>query len=533
MSNLLNQEMAAEDASPSASATLAAALGRSERAAAINSRIENLPASRWHIKVRMIMGTATFFDAFDALSIAAALPVLMFAWHLSPAQAGVLIASGYVGQLVGAPFFGWLAERVGRLKAAMWSVMIFSLMSLVCASAWNLHSLMLFRAIQGFGLGGEVPISATYINEMSRANTRGQFFMMYESVFMVGIILSSIAGSVIVPNFGWQYLFAICALPALLCAFLQKLVPESPRWLVSRGRLDDAEKAVARIQREIEAEGKQIPPPQTLPEIAIAPELTAHRSRSLFNGIYLSRTLSLWVLWFCIYFVAYGTLTWFPSIVKSQFGLTLQTSLYMAVGLNGLNLIALGFAAFMIDRVGRKMWFAVASLLCAAGMLVLWAFGLSTAGPASRATRQRDQHVVGLYSVSVHARALSDPQPQRGRRGGDLLGPHRRDHRALRNRRHEYRVRTSRRVSDVRRDRAGRRYHRGVLRRAHRGPGAGRYLSLNIPSGRREICNARHESDVTPKGRRVASLTVCAPSILCYVYLEPARSGTEDATRQN
>jgi putative MFS transporter len=262
----------------------------------------------------------------------------------------------------------------------MWSVLIFSLMSLVCASAWNLHSLMLFRAIQGFGLGGEVPIAATYINEMSRADTRGRFFMMYESVFMVGIILSSIAGAVIVPNFGWQYLFAICALPALLCVFLQRLVPESPRWLVSRGRLDDAENAVARIQREIEAEGKQIPPPQTLPEIAAAPELIARRSHSLFKGMYLSRTLSLWMLWFCIYFVAYGTLTWFPSIIRSQFGLSLRTSLYMAVGLNALNFIALGFAAFMIDRIGRKLWFAVASLLCAAGMLVLWAFGLSTAG---------------------------------------------------------------------------------------------------------------------------------------------------------
>lgn len=382
MSNLLKHGMAAEDGSSNAGATLTAAPGRSdrERAAAINSRIETLPASRWHIKVRMIMGTATFFDAFDALSIAAALPVLMLAWHLSPAQAGMLIASGYVGQLIGAPFFGWLAERVGRLKAAMWSVLIFSLMSLVCASAWNLHSLMLFRAIQGFGLGGEVPIAATYINEMSRADSRGRFFMMYESVFMVGIIVASIAGAVIVPNFGWQYLFAICALPALLCVFLQRLVPESPRWLVSRGRLDEAEKAVARIQREIEAEGKHVPPPQTLPEIIAAPELIAHRSRSLFKGMYLSRTLSLWVLWFCVYFVAYGTLTWFPSIVRSQFGLSLQASLYMAVGLNGLNFIALGFAAFLIDRIGRKMWFAVASLLCAAGMLVLWAFGLSAAG---------------------------------------------------------------------------------------------------------------------------------------------------------
>lgn len=101
------------------------------RAAQLLFRIENVPFSRWHTKARIIMGSATLFDAFDALSLAFVMPVLVGLWHLSPGEIGVLIAAGYLGQVVGALLFGWLAERLGRVRSATITVGLMSVMSVV------------------------------------------------------------------------------------------------------------------------------------------------------------------------------------------------------------------------------------------------------------------------------------------------------------------------------------------------------------------------------------------------------------------
>jgi putative MFS transporter len=88
----------------------------------IAARIERLPISRWHTRIRIILGTATFFDAFDALTIAFVLPTLIGLWHLMPGQAGLLISTGFLGQLVGSIAFGWIGERYGRIFALKWSI---------------------------------------------------------------------------------------------------------------------------------------------------------------------------------------------------------------------------------------------------------------------------------------------------------------------------------------------------------------------------------------------------------------------------
>ena len=98
------------------------------------ARIERMPISWWHVRTRIIIGVATFFDAFDALAIAFVLPVLVPMWKLNGPQIGYLIAAGYLGQLAGALFFGWIAQRYGRLTAVVWSILIFAVMSLAAPS---------------------------------------------------------------------------------------------------------------------------------------------------------------------------------------------------------------------------------------------------------------------------------------------------------------------------------------------------------------------------------------------------------------
>ncbi len=195
---------------------------RSERAAALLARIERVQISSWHVRVRLVMGIATFFDAFDILAIAYVLPVLAGLWRLKPQQIGFLISTGFVGQIAGAVLFGWLAERYGRIRSATYCMALFSVMSLLCAASWNLTSLLVFRTIQGIGLGGEVPVAAAYINELSRAKGRGRFFLLYELIFPVGLVGASLLGFWLVPRFGWQTMFVIGGLPAILAVFYQE-----------------------------------------------------------------------------------------------------------------------------------------------------------------------------------------------------------------------------------------------------------------------------------------------------------------------
>src|SRR5262249_52063415 len=163
-----------------------------------------------------MIGTATFFDAFDALAIAYVLPVLIRLWKLGPLEIGNLISIGYVGQLVGALFFGWLAERRGRMLALQLSVALYSVFSLLAAFSWSYGSLFAFRTIQGIGLGGEVPVAAAYISELSRARGRGRFVLLYELAFAIGLVAAAVLGNLIVPTLGWQAMFLIGAIPALL-----------------------------------------------------------------------------------------------------------------------------------------------------------------------------------------------------------------------------------------------------------------------------------------------------------------------------
>jgi MFS transporter, putative metabolite:H+ symporter len=160
----------------------------------IVARLERLPTSWWQVKARIIVGVATFFDAFDALAIASVLPVIVPLWKLTPPQIGLMISASFLGQLLGALLFGWIAERYGRMTAMVWSIALFAVMSLACAFAWDYRSLLVLRTIQGIGLGGEVPVAAVFISELAKAQGRGRFVLLYELVFPIGLVAARLAG---------------------------------------------------------------------------------------------------------------------------------------------------------------------------------------------------------------------------------------------------------------------------------------------------------------------------------------------------
>jgi putative MFS transporter len=342
----------------------------------IAARIERLPLSRWHLKMRVMLGVATFFDAFDGLAVAYVLPVLIGAWKIAPPQIGALLSIGFGGQAIGALFFGWLAERIGRIPTTRITISIFAVMSLVCAAAQTYDQLFWFRFLQGVGLGGEVPIAAAYISEISQSARRGRFFVLYEVIFPIGILISGFVGAWVVPRFGWQWMFIIGGLPALLAVVLQRTCPESPRWLASRGRLAEADATLRRIEAEISDDGAR--PLPAVPPVAAMPAKAATRWSELFSTLYRTRTFIVWVLWTCSYLVSFGLVVWLPSIYRTVFGLPVQQALNYSLLTSAAGLLGSLSCAFTLDRIGRRWLFIGSFLLCTLSLAALGILGAST-----------------------------------------------------------------------------------------------------------------------------------------------------------
>ncbi|AMM96169.1 MFS transporter [Bacillus pumilus] len=340
-----------------------------DRASQLLTRMESVPFSRWHLKPRIIMGSATFFDAFDALSLAFVLPVLIGMWSLSPAQIGLLIGSGYIGQAIGAIFFGWLAERRGRVFSAKWTVLLMSVMSIACVFSGNFMALFIFRFIQGIGVGGEVPVAASYINELSRAQGRGRFFMLYEMIFPLGLMISAQIGAFVVPSFGWKWMFLIGGIGGLIVFVFFFMLRESPRWLISKGRLDEAERIIVEIEASTD---KRMPVKQ------VSNSTEKGDWKELFSTFYRKRTLIVWGLWFSAYFVSNGLNNWLPSLYNTVYNLPVGDSLRAASLTNILQTVGVFACAFLIDKVGRKRWATIAFIVTGALLTALWISGASS-----------------------------------------------------------------------------------------------------------------------------------------------------------
>ncbi|HEY3918973.1 MAG TPA: MFS transporter [Stellaceae bacterium] len=337
--------------------------------AQIVARIERLPLSSWHGKIGLVIGTGFFFDAFDAMAIAYTLPILVGLWHLAPSQIGFVISIGFAGQLVGSLFFGWLAEKIGRVPCAIIALAIFSVMSLACAFTWDLTSMAVARFVQGLGLGAEIPVLATYVNELASAKRRGRFAISYQAMFALGLPITAFLGAWIVPSFGWQWMFIIGAAPALIVLPFMWRLPESPRWLANHGRAEEADRVLSRIEAIISKNGaKPLPPVPAAAPVAARGET---HIGGLFRGIYLKRTLTVWAMWFCTYIVTFGVLTWAPTLWRTVYHLSVQDALTYTSILALIVAPGLVVTVLLIDVIGRRKLFMIGLFCGALPMLFL------------------------------------------------------------------------------------------------------------------------------------------------------------------
>lgn len=335
----------------------------------ISSRIDRLPFLPFHFKVASILGAGTFFDGFDSLSIGAAMTMIVASFHLDFRDSGALLSAAFAGQFFGALIFGYVSERIGRRRAFVMAVALFGLCSVGAALATSITGIYWARVIQGVGLGGEVPVAVALFTELLSSRARGLFTLAYETMFAWGIVLAPAVAlgclTFVGPAEGWRLLFAIGGIPALIAVVAVWKLPESPRWLATKGRLAEADRTVSGMEAEARRLGKEFFP---LRPITVSQERT--RFLELFKGIYAKRTFVVWSMWFCSYFIANGYLAWWPTLYMKIGGLPASDAIKISLAGSAIQLCITYTTAFTIDRVGRVRWFIGGFTVAVVGALI-------------------------------------------------------------------------------------------------------------------------------------------------------------------
>ena len=258
----------------------------------IPARLDRLPWSRFHLLIVVGLGVTWILDGLEVTIVGALGPALQNSQtlHLSSADLGAVASFYVIGAVTGALVSGWVTDRFGRRLVFYATLIVYLAGVLLSAFAWNFLSFALFRMLTGMGIGGEYAAVNSAIDELIPAKYRGRIDLIVNGSFWVG----AAAGAAITPllldqrlfaiNVGWRLGFGIGGVLGLSILLLRRFVPESPRWLVTHCRAEEAEQTVREIEKDVTAaSGRQLPPAEG--------SLTVHPRKSFGLGMIFASML--------------------------------------------------------------------------------------------------------------------------------------------------------------------------------------------------------------------------------------------------
>lgn len=340
----------------------------------VAERLDRLPVSWLHYKLLIIHGFGWLFDAMDVGIITFVLAALAVDWKLTSPEVGLIGSAGLTGMFVGAALSGIVADYWGRKTVFQVTLLVFTMSTLLCALAWDVPSMIVFRFFVGVGLGGELPVVSSLLSEFVPGKHRGRFIVLLESFWAYGWLAAAIVAFLLIPAYGWRIAFVIGAIPAFYIWVVRRNLPESPRWYASKGRTAEAERVMQMLEGEVERQTRTPLPPVEIATTAVASQISRFTFAELWTRSYLRRTVMLWVLWFGLVFGYYGIFVWLPTLLVRA-GYTLVNSFFYVVIITLAQIPGYFSAAYLIDRIGRKPVVAMYLLLSA---LTAFFFGRAT-----------------------------------------------------------------------------------------------------------------------------------------------------------
>jgi putative MFS transporter len=322
------------------------------------ARLDRLPVSRFHYGLLGLIGAGMFLDAFEIYLQGSVLAALVAAGWSTPAMNANFLSSTFAGMVVGAWLAGVFGDRYGRRAAYQVNLLVFGLASLAGALAPSMGWLIAARFVMGLGLGAEIVVGYVTVSEFVPPQNRGRWGTGLAVVTNSALFVSALVSRVVIPTLGWRWMFVIVGVGALFVWVLRRKMPESPRWLESKGRDVEAEAAISAIERQVAPAGG-LPPPAAAIPATVKPNASV---LSLFGPGVWHRTVLGSVVLIALNTAVYGFIAFLPTFMVKQ-GMSIVSSLnYTTLMMLGGPVGALiGF--FLADRLGRKACIVVFSLL--------------------------------------------------------------------------------------------------------------------------------------------------------------------------
>jgi putative MFS transporter len=328
--------------------------GTSEgRPLTLEERMDRLPITRTHLAVYSGQGLGQVFDGYDVTIIGLAFAALIPALHLNFNDVGIISLSNNLGLFFGAILFGTIADYIGRKDAFQVTILIFGIGSALSALCTNTWELVIVRFVTGFGLGGEVPLVYSIMGEWTPKKHRGKILVIVGQLFATGIFLATAVASYLYPVYGWQIGFWIGAIPAVLFFVVRFFIPDSPRALIVRGKADEAQRVIERMEKlaGLEPAGKAVylePPPK--PKVRLS---------ALFTKRYRRTTVGIWASLFMIYWSQWGLNFLLAAMLSTVLGFKQQEALFMLFVINLPHLFYGWFMGWFWDWFGRRVMNAI------------------------------------------------------------------------------------------------------------------------------------------------------------------------------
>jgi MFS transporter, putative metabolite:H+ symporter len=331
-----------------------------------SSVLESLPVTRWHWRLVVLVGLGSFFDLYEVFLGGVLAPVLASEFGLGNVGKAMVISAGFAGMFVGANVLSIAADRLGRRRIFIINLLVYSLFSLAAAFSPNIETFLILRFLAGIGLGAELVLVDTYLAEFVPARVRGRMTACAYTIGFIGVPLAALLGGKLVARHqvlgidGWRWLLVFGGLGAVFVLAVRMLLPESPRWLESRGRAAEAREVVASVVAKVA-------PHTPVPETRARPPDSSDEARSVAEVLriafrdYRARSVMLVIFQVLQTIAYYGFGTLAPLVLVNK-GFEVTESLgYAALTFAGYPIGSL-VSIPLVERFERKFLIIASAL---------------------------------------------------------------------------------------------------------------------------------------------------------------------------
>lgn len=308
-----------------------------------SSVIDNSKLSKFHLKTTVAGSAGQFCDGYLLGIIAPALPLFLVQHPMSATMVGLVGASTLIGVFLGAMLFGHLTDKYGRRKLFILDLLLIIILSLMHFAVADAMQLLVLRLLIGIAIGGDYSISPTLIAEFSPAKQRAILVSLGPTMWTLGYVAAFFTGAAFanLGEEGWKLMLASSAIPAFLVLFLRMSTPESPRWLASQGRFDEA-LAILR---------KYVNPNATLKDLEGDRAVVKNSISEIFSVRYRKRVMFMSVMWICQVIPYFAVFTFLPTILKN---LALGSETYETLLINTFLLIGSVLGLYIVNKLSRR-----------------------------------------------------------------------------------------------------------------------------------------------------------------------------------